>query len=106
MFDVLLVNGPFLPHALDMVLNSVLNQQKSTRSVPELYTVKQSGRLGPLERLAWSLHPVQSPKELMASESIFADDKYIMDKWTDEVKDSRRKRVLKRSVPVTLAINA
>ena len=28
----------------------------------------------------------------------------MMDKWTDEVKDSRGKRIFKRSVAVTLAI--
>ena len=60
---------------LGMVLNSVLNQQKSTRRVPEFHTVKYrpfpdaffggfKGRLGPLASSKEEL--TSSKEELMA----------------------------------------
>ena len=70
------------------------------------FLMRSSGGLKAEWETGPTIHQVQSPKELMASACTFAADEYIIDKRTDEVKDSRRKRILKRFVAVTLAINA
>ena len=93
-FDVLLVNKWPLSGTLGMVLNSVLNQQKSTKSVPEFYTVKYRPLLDAFFRglkAEWKTRPTDkacmvstpSKEELMAIACSLRIYNGQVDRWSE-----------------------